>query len=678
MGEGITITNLALLGTRFVHTTRIDLVSLLVALHPPVPFLSPSSVVPQPRLTLASPVPHPGRPTSPASSPAGEHSPAPSRARISRPLLRILSRLGLQRDRRLLVAAALTGMALAVIALAFIRPIQAANHLTSAWVRDHPAQLALAVAIVPVLGAMVCGAVQSMLPVRIRGHGVSSVLYAIHRRRAQLPAALAARTWLGATAIISSGGSAGPEGPIVTIGATIASVAARFLRVDPQSATTLVGCGAAAGIAAVFNAPLTGIFFVLEVLLRDFSLRTLTPIVIAAVFAAATVQSLLGTQEPLFGVGAQAFAGMGDGLTISTAPAFAVLGVCCGIASVFFIRTLQASEVAFSKLPVSRWMLPACGAGALALLGILHVAFAAKSIDVGEGALPPFYGSGYALAKFVLQPNFYEADTALVVAALLIGLAVTKAVATSLTLGSGGIGGLFAPSLVIGALVGGAFGSMGELVPFVRDVGPVPLALAGMAGVVAGSTHAPLAGALLVYELTRQPSILMPVILVAALSTIVARIFERHSLYTAELAALGVRLGSASDMSALRRLRVSDVTLKSPVIVRGSAWATSLVELASGGEDFIVLDDDDRLEGVVGARDLRMALVNREALPLLQVRDIARTGVRALDRDLPLDHALDLLERGPLPVRDANGSIIGVITRSRIMRAWRRSMERER
>ena len=575
------------------------------------------------------------------------------------------------------MAAALTGMALAVIALAFIRPIQEADRLTSSWVKDHPLQLSLAVAVVPVLGAMLCGAVQSMLPVRIRGHGVSSVLYAIHRRRAQLPAVLAARTWLGSTAIISSGGSAGPEGPIVTIGATLGSIAARFLRFDPHSASTLVGCGAAAGIAAVFNAPLTGIFFVLEVLLRDFSLRTLTPIVIAAVFAAATVQSLLGTQEPLFGIGAEAFQSMGEGLSISTAPAFAVLGVVCGIASVFFIRTLQASEIAFSKLPVSRWMLPACGAAMLALLGLLYVAFASKALDFGQGALPPFYGSGYPLAKAVLEPKFYPTDTALVVAALLLCLAVTKVVATSLTLGSGGIGGLFAPALVIGALVGGAFGSMGELVPFVRDIGPVPLALAGMAGVVAGSTHAPLAGAMLVYELSRQPSILLPVILVAALSTIVARIFERHSLYTAELAALGVRLGSAGDMSALRRLRVSDVTLKPAVIVRGSAWATSLVELASRGEDFIVLDDEDRLEGVVGARDLRLALVNREALPLLQVRDIARTGVRAVDRDLPLDHALDLLERGPLPVRDASGAIIGVVTRSRIMRAWRRSMDHE-
>ncbi len=591
---------------------------------------------------------------------------------------RWLSRIGLTRDRRLFLWAAVTGMTLAVIALAFIRPILWFEHRAGDWAVANPDKVVIAVAIVPVLGAILCGVIQALFPVRLRAHGVSSVLYAIHRRRAQLPPVLAVRTWLGSTAIISTGGSAGPEGPIVTIGATLGSVIARFLRVDAKTATTLVGCGAAAGIAAVFNAPITGIFFVLEVLLRDFSLRTFTPIVIASVFAAATVQTILGTQEPLFGVGADIFAGAGGSLTIATAPAFAILGIVCGIASVFFVRTLQASELAFSKIRVARWMLPATGAGILALLGVLYAVFAKDVLGFGGGAIPPFYGNGYPLAREILRPEFYAKETALLVAALLIGLAVVKCVATSLTLGSGGIGGLFAPALLVGALVGGAYGSLGELVPFVAEVGPVGLALAGMAGVVAGTTHAPLAGAMLVYELSREPSILLPVILVAALATIVARLLERHSLYTAELAALGVRLGSGTDLSALRRLRVRDVPLKTPILVRGSAPASSLIELAGGGESFVVLDDDGRLEGIVGARDLRIALVNREALPLLQVRDIARARTRALDLDLPLDHALDRLDRGALPVRDEKGAIIGVLTRTRLMRVWRRQMEGDR
>ncbi|RLS25606.1 MAG: chloride channel protein, partial [Planctomycetota bacterium] len=204
-------------------------------------------------------------------------------------------------------------MTLAVVALAFILPIKWAERAAISWLHDHPGRAALAIAIVPVLGALACGVIQLAFPVKIRAHGVSSVLYAIHRRRSQLPATLALRTWFGATAIIATGGSAGPEGPIVTIGATLGSIISRFLRVDPRTATTMLGCGAAAGLAAVFNAPITGIFFVLEVLLRDFSLRTFTPIVISSVFAAATVQTLLGTQEPLFGVSAQAVSA--DGAT---------------------------------------------------------------------------------------------------------------------------------------------------------------------------------------------------------------------------------------------------------------------------------------------------------------------------------------------------------------------------
>jgi chloride channel protein, CIC family len=602
---------------------------------------------------------------------------APRVASTRRHAARILNRIGLNRERRLLLWAAFTGMTLAVIALAFIWPIQQLEHAATQWAVANPAQVPIAVAIVPVLGALLCGAVQAIFRVKIRAHGVSSVLYAIHRRRAQLPPLLAVRTWLGSTAIISTGGSAGPEGPIVTIGATLGSTIARFLRADPQTATTLVGCGAAAGIAAVFNAPITGIFFVLEVLLRDFSLRTFTPIVIASVFAAATVQTMLGTQEPLFGVGVEIFKDAGESLTIGTAPAFALLGIVCGIASVFFVRTLQASEVAFSKLRVARWMLPATGAAILALLGVLHVALAKDMPNFGEGVLPPFYGNGYPVARAVLEPSFYAKNTALVVAALLIGLAVVKCVATSLTLGSGGIGGLFAPALLVGALVGGAYGSLGELIPFVADVGPARLALAGMAGLVAGTTHAPLAGSMLVYELSREPSILLPVILVAALATIVARLFERHSVYTAELAALGVRLGTVADHSTLRRLRVSDVALVAPTFVRGSDSASTLVDLSEETEEFVVLDEGGAVEGMIGSHELRVALVNREALPLLQIRDVARTGVRTVDRDLPLDLALERIERGPLPVTDDSGAVIGVLTRSRLMRLWRRQMERD-
>ncbi|MGA1223751.1 MAG: chloride channel protein [Phycisphaerales bacterium] len=621
----------------------------------------------------------PSEPTPDRRSDSDDH-PAfelPRFARVARFIARNLSRIGLNRERRLLLWAALTGVVLACIALAFIKPIQWAEAHAVEWLNGSDARAAVAIAIVPVLGALLCGAIQTIFPTKLRAHGVSSVLYAIHRRRAQLPGVLAIRTWLGSTAIIASGGSAGPEGPIVTIGATLGSVLARLLRVDAQTATTLVGCGAAAGLAAVFNAPITGIFFVLEVLLRDFSLRTFTPIVIASVFAAATVQTLLGSQQPLFGISPEHVASGGSaGLTIGTTPAFLLLGLACGIASVFFVRTVQSCEIAFNRFRVPRWLLPATGAAMLSTLGLLHV-IGGDRIDLGLGKMPSFYGNGYDLVHQVLDPEFYDRYTAMVIAAMLFGLAVVKCVATGLTLGSGAIGGMFAPSLVVGALVGAAVGSMGEVIPAMAEVGPTKAALAGMAGVVAGTTHAPLAGAMLVYELSREPTILLPVILVAVLSTIVARLLERHSVYTAELAALGVQLGTTADLTALRRLRVGDVHLLKPITVKGSASVSTLLQLADDHEDFIVLDDAGRLEGIVGARDLQIALINQEALPLLQIRDIARTDIKSVDRDLPLDQALDHLERGPLPVRGESGEIIGLLTRGRLMRAWRRRMERE-
>ena len=220
--------------------------------------------------------------------------------RISRSIGRTLTKIGLNRERRLLLWAAAIGMTLAVVALAFILPIKWAERAAISWLHDHPGRAALAIAIVPVLGALACGVIQLAFPVKIRAHGVSSVLYAIHRRRSQLPATLALRTWFGATAIIATGGSAGPEGPIVTIGATLGSIISRFLRVDPRTATTMLGCGAAAGLAAVFNAPITGIFFVLEVLLRDFAAQRrvdlASPVVVCDQHRSARAHGLRGSQ----------------------------------------------------------------------------------------------------------------------------------------------------------------------------------------------------------------------------------------------------------------------------------------------------------------------------------------------------------------------------------------------
>ena len=604
-------------------------------------------------------------------------------------LRRLTERCGIDRERRLLVLAAITGVVVALVALAFILPIQWAEHqLALLGVRDRTTGLLL-IGIGPIVGALLCGIVITTLKVQLKAHGVSSVLYAIHRKHAVLPFKLAIRTWLGASATIVSGGSAGPEGPIVTIGATFASVVGRVLRLDPTRMTTLVGCGSAAGLAAVFNAPLTGIFFTLEVVLRDLSLRTFMPIVIAAVFAAATVQSMLGTSEPLFGAVAQLAATHTHAVSIGSLPALALLGVVCGAISVAFIRLLQSSEHAFSRLRVHQGLKPALGALMLVALGLAYaklaqdsspsLAFAAKD---GASLTPPFYGTGYSVARAAMDPQSYPSSSLLPLATLLVALALFKAVATCITLGSGSIGGLFAPSLLIGALLGGSYGSFVIDIPVLNAVAPATCALAGMAGVVAATTHAPLAGAILVYELTQEPTILLPVVLVAAIATVTCRLFERHSLYTAELAALGVRLGSPADASVLRQLHVEDAGLLTPITVLASESAERLVELSasSSSEDFVGVTAEGMFSGIVNAADLKQALIHRASLQVLSVSDLFAQRVKALRRTDPLQHAVDAFTHADvesLPVVDRDGKFLGLVTRKSVMECWRNALERD-
>ncbi|MSR40831.1 MAG: CBS domain-containing protein [Phycisphaerales bacterium] len=602
---------------------------------------------------------------------------------------RLAARVGLDRERRLLVIAALTGIIVALVALGFILPIYwVERQLVSMGATNHTTGL-LIIGVGPILGALLCGAVIASMKVQIKAHGISSVLYAIHRKRAQLPLKLALRTWLGASATIISGGSAGPEGPIVTIGATFASAMGRLLRLDPARTTTLVGCGSAAGLAAVFNAPLTGIFFTLEVILRELSLRTFMPIVIAAVFAAATVQSVRGTSAPLFGDAAESASVQSNLLSIASLPALALLGIVCGGVSVAFVRALQSSEHAFARLRTSSAMKPALGACMLVALGIAYVTLtpnAVPSLSAGEvtdaSLTPPFYGSGYSVARSVMNPSLYLPANLLPLAALLCVLAMMKVIATCLTLGSGSIGGLFAPSLLIGALLGGSFGSCMTGIPVLGAIAPATCALAGMAGVVAATTHAPIAGAMLVYELTQEPKILLPVVLVAACATVTCRLFERHSLYTAELASLGVRLGSPTDASALRQLRVHDAGLVDAITVRAADPATRLVELSQStrSEHFVALTPEGGFGGIVSSEDLKHALVHIASLPALNVSDLFAQRVKPLRRDESLEHAVDAFTHADvdsLPVIDHAGIFLGLVTRKSVMRCWRKALERD-
>ena len=597
---------------------------------------------------------------------------------LSQRLRRFIAKLGFERDWYLVLVAALIGVVMSGVAIAFIMPLRALENLGDRI--DAGPLLYLLVPVVPVVGALLAGLLIHLMPTEMRGPGVSTVMYAVHRKKSRLPARLGVRKWLASTLTIGSGGSAGAEGPIVTIGSVLGSWVARRLRTNPQHTATMLGCGAAAGLASVFNAPIAGIFFVLEILLRDFSLRTFTPIVIASVISSACTRSVLGSNDALFA--------LADDFSINTfnaleIPHYLILGLLCGAVAVMFIRGLYLSADGFARLKIHPALKPAAGALVLGLIGLAYL--------VVYKSVPGFYGNGYPMIKELIRPGYFYLDDAnevlkpaLALLTGLVALAFLKGVATSLTIGSGGAGGMFAPSMLIGASVGGAFGYLVNALGWFPSATPAHYAVVGMAAMVAATTHAPLTAILIVYEITQSYEIILPLMFTAVISTVVGRLLYRESIYTVRLTHLGVRIGAMSDLTILRRLSVSDVQLVPPVTVNTDESAQRLLDLSEqfAVSDFVVMDDRKHYVGLVTSADLKEALIFREAIPLLQVNELQRSDLPTVTPDETLDVVLDKFSRHDvqsLAVLDesGDGSVLGLITRSRLMHRYQGALSKD-
>jgi CIC family chloride channel protein len=500
--------------------------------------------------------------------------------------------------------------------------------------------------LIPMAGALISGVLVYLFAREAAGHGVPQVLDAIVRRGGKLRARVGVVKIITSICTVGTGGSAGAEGPIVQIGSVIGSTIGQRLAVPSRHVPTLVGCGAAAGISSIFNAPIAGVFFALEILLRDFSLKAFTPIVIASVFATAMTQVLLPHEEAIF-----AYEITGYLFTVSELPSYLLLGFVCAIAAWMFVEALHASESVFEKVPLHPALLPVLGALVLGGLGIVGQL---GSNAIGENALVPtdssvpvFFGNGYAMITSLLDPTHYTASDVTWAAVVTLGLLMlAKIAATSATLGSGGSGGVFAPSLFVGATVGGTFGLVLEMLGFIPEGGsPASYALVGMAAVVAGTTFAPMTAILMLFELTREPRVLAPIMLAAIISTMFARMFMPDSIYTAKLRRAGIRIGTGRDLSLLRHVPVSSVSYASlpPEPVYASDPLSKLITLHAHHNvpDFPVVDSDGRYMGMVTGADMRTALIDREAIPLLLVAELMRNDLPIIKPDEHLDTVME-------------------------------------
>ena len=498
----------------------------------------------------------------------------------------------------------------------------------------------------PVAGGLVYGPLVSRFAPEARGHGVPEVMVAVARHGGRIPARVAVVKSLASALCIGTGGSVGREGPIVQIGSALGSSIGQWLRVPDHRLRLMVACGAAGGISATFDAPIAGVFFALEIILREFSAEAFGIVVIASVTANAVVRSLIGADHilhlPEYMLGSSV-----------EFPFYAVLGLLAGLAGWGFTRVLYGIEDLCDRAwRGPDWLRPAVGG--LLLGGVLVV-------------LPQLYGVGYPVLEKGISGGYAFG--------FLLVLLVGKMIATSLTIGIGGSGGVFAPSLFIGGMLGSAFGVLAhELFPGL-DLSPGAFGLVGMAAVFAAASHAPIAALLIVFELTGEYAIILPLMAAVALATGLSHLLSRDNIYTLKLLRRGIDIDADSRTNpALDRLRVRDAMHPVPEPIPGG---TDLLEVVSrlGRSRYgaaPVIDDDGSYLGAILVPELDP---EEDDIPgtLRHARDFARM-LPELHPDLSLHHALAMLaahEATGLPiVAEPDGPPIGWLDHRDVLAAY--------
>ena len=613
-------------------------------------------------------------------------------------LTRVLTRLGFNEDSFLLPLALLIGIVTAIAAVAFHELIVVIRNslyrgFSPAWGEFLYGPGLFLLVLIPAGGGLAVGLFSTYVMRAREGHGVVDVMESVTRSSGWIRPLSAVEKILTSAMTIGSGGSAGAEGPIVQIGAAISSAVGQVFQVARQHLPVLIGCGTAAGISAIFNSPIGGVLFTLEIILLDFSIRAFTPVVIASVIANVTTQAIL---HGAHGAGAHRaiFSLPGDVVRAPSAlywqgvPNFILLGLVCGAVGVVMTRAMYLAEERFARLRVPRALKPALGGAALGLLGVTYVVIFGrlllgrhKPVHFSDYPMPAFFGDGYGFVQQLFQEGFYREFPVGELTLLLVVLCVAKVVGTCLTLASGGSGGIIAPSLFLGAAAGAALGLGLRQAGFAADVPVAFYALVGMGAVLGAVVHAPLAAILILFEVSGQRNVILPAMLATVVATGTARLIFRDSIYTLTLRRRGVRVGTGSDLTLLRRLTVEQVGLEPVSTLRLDTPFEQLLHISdeTGATDFVVLDGHGGYAGMVVAEDIKTALLQREAIPLLLAGEVVRPELPCVRTTDDLASVLETFSRYdvnrlPVCVSGAAGRVVGLISRSALMRRYHEAL----
>ena len=538
-------------------------------------------------------------------------------------------------------------------------------HYVEAWVRSIRPTENWLMLIFPIIGILITVFyVRNFVKDNI-GHGVSRILYAISRNKAVMKAHNMWSSMVACTITAGFGGSVGMEAPIVATGAAIGSNVAQKTKLGFKRTTLLVGCGAAAAIAAIFKAPIAGLIFALEVLMLDLTMASIIPLLIAAVTATLFSSIFLGEQVEFYFT-------LKDPFTFAHFPFYILLGVVAGAVSLYFtwMNARVEKRVKQIEKPYKRVLI---GGG---ILGVLIFLF------------PPLFGEGYSTMRAMLsgQPEellndsiwgFFVDDTGYLFVGFLILVLLFKAIATSLTTGAGGIGGVFAPSLFMGGITGFVFARLVNSLNWVK-ISEYNFALVGMAGLIAGVIHAPLTAIFLIAEITGGYELFVPLIITSSIAFLTVRYFEPHSLYTKKLAEKGQLITHHKDQAVLTLLKVESVIETNLTPVHPDQTLGELVKVIarSNRNIFPVINKENNFLGLVPLDEVREIMFDREKYNTLKVRDFMIIPPQKVELNDSMETVMKKFRDTGLwnlPVVE-DGKYVGFVSRSNVFNVYRKML----
>jgi CIC family chloride channel protein len=497
----------------------------------------------------------------------------------------------------------------------------------------------------PAAGGLVGGLLLVWLVKEKGPSGISQMIEAVSLARRPVRVRPAIGRAVSSIVVISTGGSEGREGPIIQIGAALASSLSRRLKVSPERVRILTACGMAAGVAGAYNTPIAATLFVLEVVVGSFAMRLFGPAVVSAVTSTVVVRLVLG-DEPVYQVAPFHLESIVEFLP------FAAIGLLSGPSSALFAKSLRQSRNLFGRVAIARPLTMALGGAIVGGIGIF---------------LPEVWGNGFEATNRILRGN----PTLLFLVLLFAG----KIVATSATIGSGGVGGVFTPTLLVGATVGGAVARVCQLTVPGLEAPIGGYALLGMGGLLAGLTRAPLLAIIMIFELTQNTEVLLPMMVVSVIAALSARIFEKDSIYISSLRSAGIVWESTPEATGISTLKVSDIMRTDVKLIPRQTPLRDIVKtfLTTRNLYLYVGDEEGKLLGVVDLHDIKETFPDKELGGLVIAEDLVTEipCVTPSESLTSVNEKLWFRDLGHLPVVDSPETrrFLGIVTRRDLLGA---------